>query len=256
MEHTWVVEEVDCGSLGTEDFWVCKRCGASGGSAYHLISLAPSTPMAFINEKIGGPLYLPEDCEKAAKMIEEYRSIKTVAVYGGSFDPITWGHVVATINFFLTHQILDEVLVVPCFEQQGKNLIEFRHRYNMCKLAFANLNKATVSDVEFQIRESRTDKVVQHLKQQHPNWNLRFILGADLEKSYKTWEGAEIIDAVAPPLIVPRPGFSKSEEEYGNFLNISSTLVRSSIRAKRYDLLERALPAPVLSYIKENQLYI
>lgn len=256
MEHKWVIEEVDCGNLGTEDFWVCTQCKASGGLAYNISNLIPSVPEPFVNGRIGGPLNLPNDCQEAVRMISEYWAAKTVAVYGGSFNPVTWGHVVAVINFFLTNQILDEVLVVPCFQQEGKDLIDFHHRYKMCQLAFAGLNRVSISDVEFVFGgESHTGRLVQHLKEQNHHWNLRFVLGADLKESYKTWDGVEIIDAVAPPLIVPRPGFSKTEEEYGNFLNVSSTLVRSSLRAERYDFLERALPAAVLNYIKENNLY-
>lgn len=31
MEHTWEVENIDGGPVGDADFWICRRCGASGG---------------------------------------------------------------------------------------------------------------------------------------------------------------------------------------------------------------------------------
>lgn len=183
--------------------------------------------------------------------------MKTIAIYGGSFDPVTWGHVIAVVNFFLTNPILDEVLVVPCFKQRGKNLIAFEHRYKMCQLAFQSLNKVIVSDVERMLGgESYTYCLVQHLKEQDPKSNFRFIMGADLKDSYKKWEKVSVIDELAPPLIVPRPGFSTSENEAGSFVNVSSTQVRDCLKSTKSSFLERALPEPVLSYIKSNKLYI
>lgn len=256
--HDWVVEEVDCGSLGTEDFWVCRGCGASGGLAYYLTTgLPPSIPHPFINEKIGGPLELPEDCEESIRLIQDYRAAKTVGVYGGSFNPVTWGHVASVVNFTIMNQILDEVVIVPCFQQRGKDLIDFHHRYKMCQMAFESISNVTVSDIEYQLGgESYSYRLVQSLKNQNPHWNLRFIMGADLKDHYKGWEKSEVIDRLAPPLIVPRLGFSSREDSSNSILlNISSTLVRKSIVAKKFSVLKRALPKPVFSYIMENNLY-
>ncbi len=33
MEHTWIIEEVDGGTLGPVDIWRCSVCGAAGGPA-------------------------------------------------------------------------------------------------------------------------------------------------------------------------------------------------------------------------------
>lgn len=256
IPHNWISEEVDCGNIGVEDFWKCSKCGAFGGLAYNLRDGSPSTPRPFINGRVNNLQDLPDDCEESDRIIKEYFDYKVVAIYGGSFNPVTWGHVVSVVNFFLVNGDLDEVLVVPCFQQQGKQLIEFHHRYKMCELAFGSLNKVTVSDVEYRLEgESLTHRLVTNLSSEHPNWKMRLILGSDLRESYKSWEGVEIIDKLAPPLIVPRPGFSKKEDEYGQFLNVSSTLVRSSLKMNKLDVLERALPGPVLNYIKENKLY-
>ena len=251
LPHDWIVEEVDGGPIGVEDFWICRRCKASGGLAY-------STPQPFVNGRINALWDLPDDCEEAARLIEKYWSIRNVAVYGGSFDPTTWGHVVSAINLLMNNQFLDEVLVVPCNQQKGKNLIDFGHRYKMCQLAFQHVNKVTVSDVEYQLGgESYTSRLVQHLSDQNPDWKMRFVLGADLEHNYKNWKDAEIIEKLAQPLIVPRPGISKAAEDSpGSYVNISSTVVRNYLKIGRTSLLERALPKPVFSYIKEHKLYI
>lgn len=260
LPHDWIVEEVDGGTLGVEDFWVCRRCGASGGMAYCLTQgLPPSIPTPFVNGRIGGPWDLPDDCEEAARLIKKYWDIRNVAIYGGSFDPVTWGHVVSTITFFLNNQFLDEVLVVPCNQQTGKDLIDFQHRYKMCQLAFQHLNKVTVSDVEFQLGGvSKTARLIQHLSDNNPDWKMRFVIGADLQDSWKTWKGADIIEKLAPPLVVPRSGYSKKvEDSPETFVNVSSTTVRRFLKMENRgtSFLERVLPGPVLSYIKEHKLY-
>lgn len=249
LPHDWIVEEVDCGNLGVEDFWKCRRCGAWGGGAFPPWNR--SIPRPFINERIGGPLDLSDDCEEAAVQIKNYREARNIAVYGGSFNPVHWGHVVSAINCLINNPIIDEVLVAPCFQQTGKDLLDFHHRFNMCQLAFQQTNKVTVSDVEFHLGdESYTYRLVQHLKDKNPNWNLRFIIGADLKESYKKWKNSEVIDRIAPPLVVPRPGFSD-----GPGIDISSTKIRNCFKLNRTDFLERVLPAPVFSYIVEHQLY-
>lgn len=259
--HDWISEEIDGGTLGVEDFWVCRKCGADGGSSYLFTQegIQPSIPRPFVNGRIGGSWNLPDDCEEAVKLIKKYWDLRNVAIYGGSFDPVTWGHVVSVITFFLNNQFLDEVLVVPCNQQRGKNLIDFHHRYKMCQLAFQHLNKVTVSDVEFQLGgESRTGRLIQHLSDNNPDWKMRFVIGADLQESYKTWDGADIIEKLAPPLIIPRSGYSKKvEDSPETFVNVSSTTVRRFLKMKdRSSFLERVLPVPVLSYIKDNQLYL
>lgn len=260
LQHDWVIEEVDGGAIGVEDFWICRRCGASGGLAYCLApGFPPSIAKPFVNGKIGGPMDLPDDCEVAAELIEKYWATKTVGVYGGSFNPVTWGHVIAVINLFLTHQVLDQILVVPCFQQNGKNLIDFHHRLKMCQLAFENINyNVNVSDIEYQLGgESHTHRTLLSLKEKYPNWNLRFVIGFDLKESYKSWESAELIDQIAPPIIMPRPGFSDKKDFHGLFLaDISSTIVRDLRRAGSLRFLNRTLPQSVFSYILENKLYL
>lgn len=63
--HNWTVEVIDGGHLGIGEFWICKDCGASGGST--------------VNDKrptrcfyAGTGLDLDEDCSVSKKMIDAY----------------------------------------------------------------------------------------------------------------------------------------------------------------------------------------
>lgn len=66
--HTWITVEIDGGPLGTEDFWQCSECGASGG------------PVDWGSPKtndwifLAGPaIDLPKDCDQSKEIIEKYR---------------------------------------------------------------------------------------------------------------------------------------------------------------------------------------
>jgi len=64
---------------------------------------------------------------------------KSVAIYGGSFDPPHVSHVLAAV-YALKIAGFERVLVVPVFEHAfHKQLTPFEHRTRMCELAFAGI---------------------------------------------------------------------------------------------------------------------
>lgn len=82
IPHTWDVEEVDGGSMGTDEFWICRRCGASGGLVTtprfgnNTITFVKSKPFAFLaghgttSGKVSN-----DDCDEAATQIAEMKRI-------------------------------------------------------------------------------------------------------------------------------------------------------------------------------------
>ncbi len=67
--HTWETEEIDGGAVGADDFWICRKCGASGGPVFSQPERLPRYPF------LAGPaLPLSTDCGEAAAQIKTYRS--------------------------------------------------------------------------------------------------------------------------------------------------------------------------------------
>ena len=66
-KHAWEKEEVDGGPLGTDEFWACFECGASGGAAFHPFTGKETTPRPFLP---GPASPLSEDCEEARQQVE------------------------------------------------------------------------------------------------------------------------------------------------------------------------------------------
>lgn len=179
-----------------------------------------------------------------------------VAVFGGSFDPPTLGHVMVVTHLLLNEPDIDQVLIVPCYQQSGKHLTDHLHRMQMCEMAFCYMNRIIVSDVEYELGgESLTSRTISELKTRHPDWNLRFVIGSDLRDSIKNWEGADIIENLAPPIIVGRAGIPQEGGPTPISPLVSSTMVRLALLEGRYKDAERYLPAPVLSYIRRHWLY-
>lgn len=77
-EHTWIIEVIDGGPAGDDDFWKCSVCGASGGPVGHDFRHLPI---------LAGPaLPLSLDCREAAAQFRIYnehqRRIHTVTRTG------------------------------------------------------------------------------------------------------------------------------------------------------------------------------
>jgi nicotinate-nucleotide adenylyltransferase len=186
--------------------------------------------------------------------------MKNVAVFGGSFDPPHLGHVMVVAHLLLNDASIDQILIVPCYEQTGKKLTSFFPRFKMCRLAFEyELPKVHVSPMEHLLGgESITLRTMKHIKGKNPDWNLRFVMGSDLLDKAPTWEGWEELVKIAPPLVVGRAGITPPKGIEGSSPIcplVSSTIVRAALEAKDYKSIERFLPTSVLEYIQRCKLY-
>lgn len=180
-----------------------------------------------------------------------------VAVFGGSFDPPHLGHAMIVSHLLLNEPDIDKILVVPCYQQEGKTLTDHSHRMNMSEHAFCYMNRVMVSEIERQLGgESLTHRTITELKALEPSWNLRFVIGSDLKDSIDSWEGADIIKALAPPIVVGRAGIPQEGSPTPISPLVSSTMVRNALHEGRYKDAERYLPASVLSYIRKYNLYL
>src|SRR5437762_1596230 len=95
-----------------------------------------------------------------------------IALFGGSFDPPTMGHLLAVAHVLATEPV-DELWLVPVFEHPfRKRLVApFDLRVELCEAALQSvpLLRARVSRAESELRgEGRTVDLLEHLHAQHP----------------------------------------------------------------------------------------
>ncbi len=180
-----------------------------------------------------------------------------VAVFGGSFNPPHLAHVLATTVVLTTHPV-DLVLVVPTFQHPfAKSLAPFEDRVTMCELALGWLPRVAVSRVEETLGgESRTLRTLEFLHQEHPDWNLRLVMGADLLLEAPRWHGFDDIARLAPPLILGRVGVEVAGVGAPVLPAVSSTEVRAWVASGDRAKLMELVPRDVLSFVDSRGLYV
>jgi nicotinate-nucleotide adenylyltransferase len=182
-----------------------------------------------------------------------------VGLFGGSFNPPHVAHVLAA-TYVLSIGEIDEVRVVPVFSHAfDKALAPFDDRVEMCRLALGWIPHVIVSDVERYLgTPSRTLHTVKHLLGEHPDWQLRLIVGSDVLAQVDQWHAFESIAEVAPPLVLGRAGAGEPNAPAPFLPNISSTELRRALaRGNPADtaLIEQLVPAAVRRYIQARALY-
>lgn len=197
------------------------------------------------------------------------------AIFGGSFDPVHKGHV-SLVSELKKALELDEIIVMPTGISPFKKDMERRpasgaDRIEMCRLAFADMPFATVSDYEVsRVGVSYTFDTVRHFRSLYPNDKLFWLVGGDMLKSFDRWKNWQEILSMCTLAAVSRQkcGSDRNELEkkaaelrkYGEVLfaetkplEISSTEIRKKI-IKNSDI-SCYVPQNVVKYILECGLY-
>jgi nicotinate-nucleotide adenylyltransferase len=180
-------------------------------------------------------------------------------VFGGNFNPVHSGHLIlATDAIELLG--LEKVFFIPAWESPFKDntiSVPFRDRYNMLKLATANIEFFEVLDIEGKKKGiSYTYDTLKELLNKEKD--LCLLIGEDQAIAFKEWYKWEEILKMVNVFVFRR---STKKQKYlkglsslnSRIIEISSTEIRDRIkRGKSVDFL---LPGKVLSYIIKHNLY-
>jgi nicotinate-nucleotide adenylyltransferase len=180
-----------------------------------------------------------------------------VALFGGSFNPPHIGHVLAAA-YVLGLGWVDRVLVVPVFEHAlGKQLERFEHRVEMSRRAFGWLPAVEVSTIEATLgTPSRTLRTVQALEEEHPEWELRLLVGSDITGEIEKWHAYDEIARRAPPLVLGRAGVPGEAGAPQLLPEVSSTRVRTLLSEPDDPTeLTALVPRSVIRYARQHGLY-
>lgn len=185
---------------------------------------------------------------------------KKVGFYGGTFDPIHLGHLNLCIELQEKHG-LDEVWLCPAFGSPFKNnappVADAKHRLEMVKRAVETIPHFHVRREELDAQKiCFTIDTIRLLKEKYPQNTFFLLLGDDLLDTLHKWKESDTLLKLAKPLAGSRlreqpidfKGLTKT-----NLFEISATDVRKRLKMRKY--CGHLLPAKVLDYIKQNQLY-
>lgn len=200
------------------------------------------------------------------------KSHPLIGIYGGTFDPIHFGHLNLAIQIMEMHK-LDEVWFCPVAISPHKLKdppTPAQHRLEMVRLALLNIPRCYAIDIEV-TREgpSYTIDTLRLLHEQYPDKQFCLILGDDAAPNFIHWHQPEEIIKSTPIFIGRRsPSPLNLEALTGSpavhaallrgvthtkVFDISSTEIRKRIAAGLY--CGHLVPAKVLDYIYGHHLY-
>lgn len=154
--------------------------------------------------------------------------MKRIAFYGGSFDPVHNGHS-AVAHKLVGLFSLDEFVYIPAFHaphKLNKKPASAFHRYTMLALISEADAKIKVSTVELDVPEKPfTIETQTKLKNELPDEQIFFVIGADSWNEIDTWREWENVLMLTNIIVVTRPDYE---------LNFSH--VTEEIKARIVDL--------------------
>jgi nicotinate-nucleotide adenylyltransferase len=132
--------------------------------------------------------------------------MRNIAVFGGSFNPVHWGHLLIAATAVDQFE-LDQVIWVPTYRSphKGDSLQMFGHRLEMVRRAIADHPAFTASDIDA-CRQgvSYAIATLSDLQPLYPNSNWFWIIGIDAFQTLPKWHESEALIAQCTWLVAPR----------------------------------------------------
>lgn len=173
----------------------------------------------------------------------------TIALFGGSFDPPHLGHVYAALHARAVGRA-DAVWVLPSARHPyAKDLRPWEQRWELCRLAFADLPFVELRDDELRSTGYTVD-LVEALQRGHPGHRWMLVGGTDTATDLPNWRRGNELAQLIHVHAVPRGGL---DSHPGALPAISSSLVRRLLAAA--EDVDGLVPARVVERIRERGWY-
>lgn len=166
-----------------------------------------------------------------ATIRESEASRRRVGLYGGSFNPVHFGHLRTAIEV-LEQAELAEVWLVPVHvppHKENEALAPGAARLRMLELAVQGNPNLRACDLELgRAGPSYTIDTVRLVKDQHPELDLSLILGFDAFREIHTWKEYEQLFAACDLLVTSRPPYEvRAGEDFVHFGKLPIAVTRS-----------------------------
>lgn len=131
--------------------------------------------------------------------------MERIAILGGTFDPVHWGHLVLA-QTALDRLSLEKVIWVPVRNPPHKHGLAYKHRRLMVEIAIAD-------NLAFVLEEGNVDcaepdyaiNTLASLQKTYPNRQWVWILGLDAFQTLPRWYGRQQLIPACDWLVAPRP---------------------------------------------------
>ena len=198
--------------------------------------------------------------------------MKTVAVFGGTFNPIHKGHteIIAALS---QKPEISKIILMPTKIPPHKTvdfLADERHRVNMCNIIADKFNNVEVSDLELKrVGKSYTIDTVSELKRLYPDSKIAITIGADMVVTFSEWKNYQALINEVKIFAFGRNTISDDEFKKGivflksigadiecinkTIPNISSTEIRMNLQNNNDS--SKLLDSEIYEYIISNNIY-
>ena len=197
-----------------------------------------------------------------------------IGVYGGSFDPVHFGHL-KTANSIKNELNFERLFLLPCFEPVHKNSLHYSsiERLKMLSLAIKEFPSLEIDTREIDRGGSSfmIDTLIELLEEYKEN-NICLIIGMDSFISFKTWKKWDRFASLVHLIVLPRISDQPSQNSLDTFelaidkndlkikpngllyfsnselIDISSTDIRDRIALNQN--LDGLLPSSVINFLQ------
>lgn len=195
--------------------------------------------------------------------------LKRIGLFGGTFDPIHFGHLRAAWEILQKAQ-LDEIRFIPSYlpPHRAPTLAATNDRVEMINLAIKDIPEFILDTHEVDRKgPSYMFDTVSALQQELNQHELYLILGMDAYAKIATWHRAAELLSLIQLIVMHRPNHPLPDESMANSLikkgkitvidvtalDISATMIRRQMR--EHQLPHFLAPKAVLKYMVEHKLY-
>ena len=175
-----------------------------------------------------------------------------IGVFGGTFDPIHVGHLVAAVN--ARHALgLDRVIMMVAnvpWQKAGTRVVTGAEaRFELVRAAVGDVPGLEAGRLEIDRGgESYTADTLTELKEGHPDSELYLVVGWDVAQELATWERQDDIQRLATLVVVNRPGVGRPSGLDGDGWRVEEVTV-PNLEISSTDLRERARDGRPLDYL-------
>jgi nicotinate-nucleotide adenylyltransferase len=149
-----------------------------------------------------------------------------IGILGGSFNPIHKGHI-HIAKEVLQKVGLQKVLFIPSCRAPHKSQPDLKpaeDRLKMIEASIAHEPQMEICDIELKRKGiSYTIDTLRELKQSHPEWEIFFIIGADMIDNLAQWKDIHKIFQLCEFIVVNREGY---EIDWGNIFGLQKNEIK------------------------------
>ncbi|PCJ50794.1 MAG: nicotinic acid mononucleotide adenylyltransferase [Candidatus Neomarinimicrobiota bacterium] len=189
-------------------------------------------------------------------------------LFGGTFDPPHFGHLIVAQTIFEAKHF-DKIVFVPAHippHKKERKISSVAFRLEMLKIATMDNPNFEISDIElkrggisYSLETIHTYKEQTGLDRE----DLYYLIGSDSLKQFQTWQNPKAILEECQLIVAIRPGFRPSDipnwilakVQFANIprIEISSTQIRA--RWVEDKTIRYMVTQPVWTYINKHNLY-